>query len=130
MLYNAVMRLNRGFLGLFLILSMARINAEPTLSYFRSDRGLGGVDAGALPDRFDSLDVLRWKAPLESGHSTPVVIDGMVVLTTYDSADQELATVAMDFETGDRLWSAQAPTKQIESFHRVGSPASATVANS
>jgi outer membrane protein assembly factor BamB len=49
-------------------------------------------------------------------------------LTTFNDAEKELATVALDRRTGEIKWRRVAPTRQIEPYHTVGSPASATPA--
>ena len=100
--------------------------AEPT--YFRSDGGIAR-NAATLPDRLDGPGVLRWRVPVDSGHSTPTVQGGKIFLTTYRSADQELATVALDSQTGKVLWKQVAPADRIEPYHKVnGNPAAATPA--
>ena len=108
---------------LFLLLfSMHAMGANPI--YFRSDYGC--VDTGGnLPKNFDAL---IWKVPLAAGHSTPIVCDGRIFLTTYDSGSNEMATVALDEKSGRRLWKQVAPASRTESVHRVGSPAAATPA--
>ena len=90
--------------------------------YFRSDGGVARA-AGRLPEKFDAS---VWKTELGSGHSTPVISNGKVFLTCY--ASNELATVALEEKTGRLLWKKASPATQIESVHRVGSPAAATPA--
>jgi len=97
--------------------------------YFRSDGGVAGPAAGRLPDHFDAPGVLRWRTPLDSGHSTPVRCDGKIVLTTYRAAGEELATVAIDETTGKVAWKRVAPAGRVEAFHRAsGSPAASAPA--
>lgn len=92
--------------------------------YFRSDRGIASATAG-LPEKFDSP---LWKTAMASGHSTPVISAGRIFLTSYESSSNELATAAVDAETGGIIWKQVAPASRIEPVHRVGSPASATAA--
>jgi outer membrane protein assembly factor BamB len=49
-------------------------------------------------------------------------------VTTYDAGAQELATIALDRQTGQLRWYQVAPAAQIEQVHRVGNPAAATPA--
>jgi outer membrane protein assembly factor BamB len=88
--------------------------------YFRSDRG---VQDGKAPAK---LDASAWKTELAPGHSTPIIFNGRIFLTSYQS--NELATVAVDEKSGKVLWQQIAPASRIELVHRVGSPASATPA--
>jgi outer membrane protein assembly factor BamB len=100
-----------------------------TTTYFRSDSGIAEPAGGRLPDRLDAAGALRWRSEIEPGHSTPVVAGHKIFLTTYRAQEQELATVALNQETGQVLWKQVASTGRIEQFHRAtGSPAAATPA--
>ncbi|MBM3839978.1 MAG: hypothetical protein FJ398_18815 [Verrucomicrobia bacterium] len=102
---------------------------EASSRFFRSDAGKNfGAKAGPLPDRLDAPGALRWRLPVDSGHSTPVLCAGKIILTTYRDAEKELATVALDQETGRLLWKQVVPTSRIEPVHRTGNPAAATPA--
>src|SRR5258708_7666130 len=101
--------------------------AEAPFTYFRSDSGLQ-VGAGPLPSRLDSPEALVWRVPLDSGHSTPVLRGGKIFLITYRSDSKELATVALDKETGQQLWRNPIVPEQIEQTHPLGNPATATPA--
>ncbi|MFO1498514.1 MAG: PQQ-binding-like beta-propeller repeat protein [Verrucomicrobiota bacterium] len=97
-------------------------------SFFRSDGGVA-QHAGDLPEGFDAPGALRWRIPVDSGHSSPTLSRGKIFLTTYRAAEQELATIAVDQDTGKQLWKQVAPSRQLESYHRAtGSPAAATPA--
>lgn len=98
------------------------MTADASDVYFRSDGGVAR-EAGRLPEKFDAP---FWKADMAPGHSTPVLADGKIFLTCFDS--NQLATVAIDEKTGRLLWKQLAPASQIESVHRAGSPAAATPA--
>jgi outer membrane protein assembly factor BamB len=100
--------------------------AETT--FFRSDGGVA-PKPGSLPDRLDAPGALRWRVPLDSGHSTPAICGGKIFLTTYRGPRQELATAALDAQTGELLWKTIAPARKIEPYHRAtGSPAAPTPA--
>ncbi len=96
--------------------------------YFRSDGGVA-VGAGKLPDRLEGAEALRWRVPLDSGHSSPVLWGETIYLTTYRASEAELATLALDAKTGAVLWKQAAPVQRIEAYHRAtGNPAAATPA--
>jgi outer membrane protein assembly factor BamB len=96
--------------------------------YFRSDEGVAASAAGPLPDHFDSPDLLRWRVPMDSGHSTPILWKGRVFLTTYRAESRELATVALDEKSGQILWRRPIAVERVEQTHPIGSPATATPA--
>ena len=114
---------------LFISGNTAVLTAEDNLNYFRKDGGVIGPEAGSLPERLDSPDVLLWRTPLDSGHSTPTECNGRIFLTTYNTATKELATVALAADTGRILWKRIAPAASIEEYSRdTGSAAQATPA--
>jgi outer membrane protein assembly factor BamB len=92
--------------------------------YFRSDLGVAPASCQLL----DKFDAPLWKRDIAPGHSTPVISGGRIFLTSYDASSNELATVALNTQTGKPIWKQIAPASRIEPVHRVGSPASATPA--
>ena len=78
--------------------------AESDLKYFRSDHGLADAAVGALPSQFDAPGALRWRIPLDPGHSTPILSAGKIFLTAYHAESHELAVLALDEKTGRTLW--------------------------
>src|SRR5204863_6228289 len=71
--------------------------------YFRSDGGVAR-DPGTLPDDLNATGALSWRVPMDAGHSTPLLLNGHLYLTTWNAASNQLATVALDAETGKVLW--------------------------
>ncbi len=103
--------------------------AADNLNYFRRDGGVARVEAGSLPERLGSPQAIRWRTPLDSGHSSPVACSGRIFLTTYNTATEQLATLALAADTGRILWKRTAPDARIEEFsHDTGSAAQATPA--
>ena len=98
------------------------------VSYFRHDHGVAGHDRERLPADLSKESSLRWRTLLLPGHSSPCIVGDALYLTTFDSESDQLATVALDRETGERRWMQVAPTTRIEPYHSAGSPASCTVA--
>ena len=97
--------------------------------YFRSNGGVFPAASGTLPEDLDSPEALLWRVPLDPGHSTPAIGNGRIFLTTFNPASAELATVALDFETGKTLWKKIAPVKNFEEYNtQSGSAAQATPA--
>lgn len=116
------------FLRTFYFCACIASVAAGDVNYFRHDGGVA-KDAGQLPENLDSAEVLRWRAPLDSGHSTPTVVGDRIFLTTFNEAKKELATLAINFNSGKTIWHQAVPTDRIEHFHRSGSPAVATPAS-
>src|SRR5271168_3350184 len=78
--------------------------AENGVEYFRSNHGLADPACGALPSQFDAPETLRWRAPLDPGHATPIVSGGKIFLTAYHGESRELTVLALDANTGRILW--------------------------
>ncbi len=101
---------------------------EGRLIYFRSDKGIP-TEAGSLPEQLDSPDVLHWRIAIESGHSTPIICNDQIFLTTYSRSTRELATLALAPDSGRTLWKRIAPVTRLEEYNRsTGNPAQATPA--
>jgi outer membrane protein assembly factor BamB len=114
---------------LFISGTAAVFTSENNLDYFRRDGGVALLKAGSLPERLNSPDVLRWRTPLDSGHSSPIACNGRIFLTTYNAAAKELATVALAADSGRFLWKRVAPAARIEEFSQsTGSAVQATPA--
>ena len=112
-------------LGCFPLLGRA---AEGDLKYFRSDHGLADAACGGLPSQVDAPGALRWRVPLEPGHSTPILSGGKIFLTGYQADSHELTVLALDEKTGQTLWRNAIKVEQVERTHPIGSPATATPA--
>ncbi|MBL9082737.1 MAG: PQQ-binding-like beta-propeller repeat protein [Planctomycetales bacterium] len=114
---------------LLLVLAPAALSlsaAEPSV-YFRSNSGIAAADAVRLPaEEVESDDVVLWRTPLASGHSSPCVCGERIFLTTF--ADGKLATVGLDRASGKVLWTQPAPHDRVEQVHPAGSPATSTPA--
>jgi outer membrane protein assembly factor BamB len=92
------------------------ILAKSENAYFRSDLGLAKPSTKFLPATLDST-TLVWRSPLDRGQSTPVLAGGKIFLTTHNAELRELATVALDQETGKQLWKQSVKVEKIEEFH-------------
>lgn len=94
---------------------------------FRGPNGSGVADDQKPPLEIDSKKNLKWKVPVPSGLSSPIVAGDMLVMTAFDEG--KLYTVAYDRTNGREIWRTEARAKQIEAFHKTeGSPAASTPA--
>src|ERR1051326_1468287 len=111
------------------ILGCSAIAGETSagVQYFRSDAGVAR-SPGTLPEDLNAAGALVWRVPLDEGHSTPILADGKIFVTTFRAASKEVATVALDEATGKLLWRNPIVPERVEETHPIGSPATATVA--
>jgi len=94
---------------------------------FRGPNASGvASERGRLPAKLSLDDHLLWDVKVAKGHSSPVIQDGRLYLTSFDG--ERLKTVAIDAASGKRLWEAVAPHEKLESIHRIGSRATSSVA--
>jgi len=96
-----------------------------TVTYFRQHSGVD--NSKGLPSDLTAARP-RWTSPLKPGNSTPCIYGNAVYLTTWDETKKELATLSIDRSSGSTNWKRVAPTQVVEEFHRVGSPATCSVA--
>jgi outer membrane protein assembly factor BamB len=72
-----------------------------------------------LPVEIGPTTNVVWKTALPPGHSSPVVAGERIYLTA--ARDRKLLTIALDRRDGRILWEAEAPTRQLEKHHKIGS---------
>jgi outer membrane protein assembly factor BamB len=102
-------------------------SAEQPLAWpqFRGPGGSGVADGQKPPVEFGSEKNVKWKVPVPSGLSSPIVAGDRLVITAFDGG--KLYTIAYNREDGKEAWRAEAPAKQIEPYHKTeGSPAAST----
>jgi len=94
---------------------------------FRGPGGSGVADGQKPPVEFDAHKHLKWKVPVPSGLSSPIVAGDKLILTALEGG--KLYTIAYDRASGKEAWRAQAPAKTLEGYHKTeGSPAASTPA--
>src|SRR5437763_17184830 len=116
---------------LFTLLVVAALACSPARAgswpQFRGPGGSATPDVDrAVPDEIGPKQNVVWKVPLPPGHSSPVVVGERIYLTAVRG--KKLLTLALDRATGKQLWEAEAPYRQLEKIHAVGSYAQATPA--
>ena len=72
---------------------------------FRGEGGVSVADA-TLPTSFDDETNVAWKTPMPGkGASSPIVVDGKVIVTCSGGENQDqLYAVAVDEKTGKEVW--------------------------
>lgn len=87
-----------------------------------------GLGEGRAPVHFGPDQNVRWKTPVGSGLSSPIIWEGRIFLTEFDPATRQFATLCIDRRTGKILWRRTVAPEQIEKVHELSSPAGATPA--
>ena len=96
-------------------------------SRFRGPNGSGVAEGQKPPVEFGPSKNLKWKIPVPSGFSSPIVVGDKLILTAFDGV--KLYTIAYSRASGRMLWKADARATTIERFQKdSGSPATATPA--
>jgi outer membrane protein assembly factor BamB len=96
---------------------------------WRGPRGDGTSLEADVPTTWSSTQNVRWKTPIPGkGHSSPVVFNDRIFLTTCleDSLDRQL--LCLDRVTGKILWTKTVLKAPLEQKHNLNSYASATPA--
>ena len=71
----------------------------------------------------------RWSVPIPGrGHSSPIVVDGRVFLTTAEDQQQARWILCYDFDTGERLWEQAVHQGGLMPKHKINTYASSTLA--
>ncbi len=105
------------------------LSAEQPLAWpqFRGPGGSGVANGQQPPVEFGPDQNVKWKIPVPSGLSSPVVAGDKLVLTAFDGG--KLYTIAYHRADGKEAWRAEAKALQIEAYHKTeGSPAASTPA--
>lgn len=103
--------------------------AEQPLAWprFRGPNGSGVADDQRPPVKLGPDVNVKWKVPVPSGLSSPIVAGDLLVITAFDKG--KLYTIAYQRSDGKEAWRREAPAKEIEKYMRgEGSPAVPTPA--
>ena len=115
------------FTACFGFVSSVAFAAVPEWPQFRGPNGSGIAVDSKPPIAFGPEQNVKWKVPVPSGASSPVIVGDKLFLTAFDEG--KLFTIAYSIVNGRELWRAEAPAKKIEAYHKTeGSPAASSVA--
>lgn len=120
-------------LFVFLAMGFMPIDAVRSENWpqWRGPRGDGTSDERAVPIRWNGQtgENIVWKAELPGkGHSSPIVWDDSVFVTTCVEEDQQRALICLDTHTGRQLWRTDVLKSPLETVHKLNSHASGTPA--
>ncbi len=94
---------------------------------FRGPNASGLAD-GSAPIHFGPKQNLRWVCDLPSGHGSPCIWDDRIFLTAFDAEHQQLSVICVNRKSSEVVWRTPIHADEIESVHRISSPATATPA--
>jgi len=94
-------------------------------------RGPSGKNIAAegesVPTRWSETENVVWKVDVPGrGHSSPIVLGNLIVLTSADEAGQRQGVFAFDRETGKQLWGTVVSQGGFLKAHQKNTQASAT----
>jgi outer membrane protein assembly factor BamB len=98
---------------------------------WRGPRGDGTSKDPAVPVRWDAEtgENVVWKVELPGkGHSSPIVWEDRIFVTTCVEEDQQRALICLDTQTGRQLWRKDVLKSPLETVHKLNSHASGTPA--
>jgi outer membrane protein assembly factor BamB len=109
-----------------LCLMTSRVAAD-TWPRFRGPNGNGQAEAPGIPTQFTEADY-AWQTPLAGlGHSSPVIWEDRIFVTSGNPETAELSVMCFDLATGEEQWQRRF-AGATHSLHRVNSYATATPA--
>lgn len=119
--------MTRSLLGMALGLAAAGTLAAGDWPGWRGPNGDGVVADPAVPLAWSATENVRWKVPVPGvGHSSPVVSNGRVFLTSYLPDTNDRVLLAFDRADGKLAWQKTVLTAPPEAMHKGNTPASST----
>jgi len=84
----------------------------------------------SVPSNWSASQNVRWKVNVPGrGHSSPIVVGDLIVLTTADETNQVQGVIAFDRMTGKQRWITQVSSGGFPKIHVKNTHASSTVAH-
>lgn len=117
-----------GFLMCFL--TLASICESSDWSQWRGPHGNNVAEAGQqIPTQWTETSNVIWRVDVPGrGHSTPIVVGNLIVLTSADEAGQRQAVIGFDRQSGKQLWLTVVSTGGFPKIHTKNTHASSTAA--
>ncbi len=97
---------------------------------WRGPKGDGVVTDAAVPTKWSATKNVVWKVEVPgTGHSSPVVSNGRVFLTSFDSSTNDRVLLCFDRTDGKLLWKKSVLSAAAGKMHKNNTPASSTPAS-
>jgi outer membrane protein assembly factor BamB len=120
---------------LLLLVFLFALAFAPTLAQsgdwlvWRGPKGDGIVTDPAVPKKWSATENVAWKVAVPGlGHSSPVVSNGRVFLTSFIPDTNDRVLLCFDRADGKLLWRKTVLTSAAEKMHKNNTPASSTAA--
>ena len=85
---------------------------------WRGPHSSNAIEETGFPVQWSAEDNIRWKVDLpDRGNSSPIVVDGKVIITQAIEKEHRRMTLAFDRQTGKRLWQQEIIYDQKETTH-------------
>ncbi len=111
------------------LLSLVAVLSAPAGNWpqWRGPNGDGISPETNVPVKWSATESIIWRTPIPGeGHSSPVVWEDSVFLTTAVSNSQERLLLRFETGSGRILWQRSVVAAAVEAMHRENSPASST----
>ena len=116
-------------LALFLTLAFSPTSYAENWPGWRGARGDGTSEEQNVPSRWSETENLAWKVAVAGvGHSSPIVWEDRIFLTTCIEGEQRRELVCLDRRSGKTIWSKTVLQSPLEKKHTLNSFASSTPA--
>ncbi len=114
-------------LASLILLALPAVSQPANWTQFRGNRGTGIAETENIPLKWDE-SAIKWKRVIhDKGHSSPVVFDNQIWLTTAKDDGKELYAVCLDFKTGDIIYDIKVFTPyETEEKHQLNTYATPT----
>jgi outer membrane protein assembly factor BamB len=121
--------MQRALLAILAALAVPNAATAENWPAWRGPRGDGTSAEAIAPVRWGPQENVRWKTPVGGrGHSSPVVWDDRVFLTTCREEQRERVLLCLNRTDGKVLWERVVVTAPLEKLHPLNSFASSTPA--
>ncbi len=100
----------------------ARAMPDEAWTRFRGPNGTGVSAARNLPTEFGPEKNVRWKTPIPTGHSSPVLTRDRIFLTGWKA--EKLLVFCLDRRNGRLLWQRELPRRHQSRIQKPNDPAS------
>jgi len=122
-----------GYFRLVLLLSLVLVSSAAQSADWAQWRGPGHNNIApqqeSVPKEWSESTNVRWKTNVPGrGHSSPVVVGDLVVLTSADERNQAQAVIAFDRRTGKQEWLTPISRGGFPKIHIKNTHASPTIA--
>jgi outer membrane protein assembly factor BamB len=106
------------------ILSLSAVLGSTTYTFaadwpeWRGPDSSNAIEETGFPVQWSAKDNIRWKIELpDRGNSSPIVVDGKVIITQAIEKEHRRTTMAFDRHTGKLLWQKEVIYDQKETTH-------------